>query len=778
MGLDSQRTPKIIQISLELSQYPILARRIRQRMREEMYERGVVSAQRLEEESRARALESQRREGLNDPLFEEPADLWQTRLEHFRDSLTDFYFAYNLPHDLFKDLVQEAVAARSPHLQVSLSFNPELAPWDFLFQQGEAYEAVPPEKRAEVQHHLQEIIAVLIKTMISDQLAFVGVARRYLTIADLKFIQAHRFGRGKIGGKAAGMFLAYKVLQTEGRARGLDTANLIRIPESWFLGSDVYYDFKSENDLFPFMNQKYKSPEQMRRDYPAAYEATMRSRLPGYIQEDLWKLLDSVGDAPLIVRSSSLLEDNFDKSFAGKYDSFFLPNQGSRDENFEALTDAIKKVYASVTKDEALIYRQRMGLIDYDERMAILIQKVEGQQHGRYFFPAFAGVAFSHNPYRWNKRIIPEQGLARMVAGLGTRAVDRVGGDYPRMVALSHPTLRPEQGGAMLRHYSQHHIDVIDCEDNAFKTLHIGDVIGLDYPALGATMSIEQDGFVRPLISRPLSLDPRQMIVTFEHLLARKGFVDLMRDMLAILEEAYQRPVDTEFAGEVVEVFPNPSVRVTLLQCRPLSQSHPRQTPVIPSMPESDVLFTVSERQVPNGALDNIQTIVYVDPRAYASIADADTRIEVGRVVGRVNQALEGKTFILMGPGRWGSSNIHLGVKVTYADIYNTAALVEIAYAEGGGDPEVSYGTHFFQDLVEANIYPLPLYPDDPGAIFNEDFFLNAPNTLADLLPEDANFADYVKVIDVPSAAEGRTLTILMSSEEDKAVGFLERATN
>ncbi len=775
MGLDPNRTPKIVQITLELSQYPILARRIRQRMREELFDRGVVTAQRLEEEARARALESQRREGLTDPMLQEPANVWQTRLEHFRESLTDFYFAYNLPHDLFKQIVEEAVAARSPQHPVVLSFNPELAPWDLLFQQAEAYEAAPQEDRAKVQHHLQEIIAVLIKTMISDQLAFVGVARRYLTIADLKYILSHRFGRGKIGGKSAGMFLAYKVLQTEGRARGLDVDDLIRIPESWFLGSDVYYDFKSENDLFPFMNQKYKTPEQMMRDYPAAYEATMRSRLPGHIEDDLRGLLEYVGNAPLIVRSSSLLEDNFDKSFAGKYDSYFLPNQGTFDENLAALTDAVIKVYASVVNPGVLIYRLKMGLIDYDERMAVLIQKVEGQQYGRYFFPALAGVAFSRNPYRWNKRIIPEQGLLRLVAGLGTRAVDRVGGDYPRMVALSHPTLRPEKGAPMLRHYSQHHIDVIDLDDNEVKTLNIRDVVGLDYPALGVTMSVEQEGLVRALSSRPLTLDRQQMIVTFDHLLEQKQFVSLMRDVLATLEEAYQRPVDTEFAGEVLKVYPRPKVRVTLLQCRPLSQSHPRQTPTIPILPEKDVLFSSGQRQAPNGAVDQIRYIVYVDPHAYAGIDEPDVRIEIARVVGRINQALAGQRFILMGPGRWGSSNIHLGVKVTYADIYNTAVLIEIAYQDGGGDPEVSYGTHFFQDLVEANIYPLPIYPDDPGAIFREDFFGGASNVLAELLPEDAAFAEYVKVIDLP-ALDGCTLTILMSSEEDKAVGFLERA--
>ena len=245
--------------------------------------------------------------------------------------------------------------------------------------------------------------------------------------------------------------------------------------------------------------------------------------------------------------------------------------------------------------------------------------------------------------------------------------------------------------------------------------------------------------------------------------------------MLAVLQEAYERPVDTEFAGNISKVFPVPQVEITLLQCRPLSQSHPRQTPTIPNIPDQQLLFSSSNRQVPNGAVDQIRYAVYVDPHAYAAIEDPDVRIEVARVVGRVNNVLAGETFILMGPGRWGSSNIQLGVKVTYSDIYNTAALVEIAFTENGGDPEVSYGTHFFQDLVEANIYPLPLFPDDPGAVYDEAFFTNAPNKLGVLLPEDQDFSSIVKVVDIPECADGQTLTILMSSEEDRAVGFLEK---
>jgi hypothetical protein len=773
MIFDPQAMPKVLRLYLEISQYPILAKRIRHRMRDEMFGRGVISPQVFEQEVTDKAIRSQELEGMTNPLEEEPPDVWLERTEHIRDYLTDFYFAYNLPHDLFEQLVQEVITAQAPTHEVILSFNPELAPWDMLFAQGEAYENAPPEERAQFQHHLREIIVVLVKAMISDQLAFLRVARDYITIADLQWIRAHRIGRGKIGGKAAGMLLAHKILQHKGRELGIEALCDIAIPESWYLASDVFYDFHANNDLFYIMNQKYKAHEQMIADYPRAYKAYLSSHLPEQVQAQLLRLLEEVGNEPLIVRSSSLLEDNMDTSFAGKYDSFFLANQGTLEENLHALITGIIKVYAGVIRPEALIYREQMGLTDYDERMAVLIQKVEGQRYGRYFFPSLSGVGFSHNPYRWSKRIRREDGLLRIVAGLGTRAVERVSQDYPRMVALSHPELRPERGAGMLRRYSQHQIDVIDLEANALVTLPVTEVMDIGYPGLGAIISVDQGGFIQPLSGRPLSLSPDQMVVTFDSLLAREEFVGVMREMLVVLEEAYKRPVDIEFAVEVTKTYPRPELDIVLLQCRSLSQRRGGQVGEWPSdVPEEDILFTAAD-QVPDGAVTGIRYIVYVDPHVYARIPDPSTRIQLGQVIGRINQALGEDCFILMGPGRWGTSNIQLGVKVTYADIYNTKVLIEVAHADGGSIPEVSYGTHFFQDLVEANIYPLPIYPDDPAVIYRENFLLESPNVLPDILPGDGQYQSYVKVIDV-QAVTGRLLHVVMDAEQDKAIAYFK----
>lgn len=770
---DLQYVPKVLELYLKLSEYPILSRQIRERMREELFARGIISREQFEEEVRATAIRSQRQEGLSDPLAQEPPEQWDERLHIVRDHLTDFYFALNLPYKAFEEVARSVLSARKPGEDIILTFNPELAPWYLLFAQAEEFERLPPPKKEKVRHHLQQINVVLIRGMISDQLGFVGVARRYFNSFDLREIYNRRFGRGKIGGKSAGMMLAYKILQQEDPDDPLPISPHVVIPDSYFIGADVFYDFLAHNELYRFSDQKYKTREEIEADYPEIYQEFLKGKFPQDILYRLAMLVEQMGKCPLIVRSSSLLEDNFGKAFAGKYDSFFCPNQGTPEENLKALLNAIRRVYASTLNPSALFYRQQTGLIDYDERMAILIQPVQGSRYGRYFFPAVAGVAFSRNPFRWSRRIRREDGFLRLVCGLGTRAVERVANDYPRMVALSHPQLRPEITADEIRKYSQHFVDVIDLEDNSFKTLPIAEVLDADYPSIELLASLDEGDYIRPIYSLAEEITPKRLVLTFERLLKEKSFTSLMRAILKKLERAYGRPVDIEFTMEIVPEYPRPRFVIHLLQCRPLSSQQGEESYDIPQyIPAEDVIFT-SSKLVPQGVVSRIAYVIYVDPARYAQVPDYGTKQEIARLIGRLNKRLEGQRFILVGPGRWGSSNIDLGVKVSYADIYNTAMLIEVAFAGPEGTPEVSYGTHFFQDLVEANIYPLPLYPDEKGTVFKRAFFDDTPNALADLLPEDAGLAPYVKVIDVPAATGGRLLEVVMNADEEKAIGYL-----
>jgi len=659
------RSSKILKIYLELSQFPLLADQIRERMREELYRRRIISPVEFEQEVEDKAVQSQFREGLTDPYSQETNEMWERRIQKIRDHLTDFYFAYNLPHDLFMELVRNTLKQHSVHPDAVLTFNPELAPWAILLTKARDYEALSPEEREKYEHHLREIQVVITKGLISDQLRFVGISREYFTMDDLRHIIAHRVGRGKIGGKAAGMHLAYKILVTPHPDDKVDVSNHVTMPDSYYVGADVFYDFMSKNGLSGYMNQKYKPIAQVEKEFNSVQAAYMAGQFSPKIVEELNNILTQVRGKPLIVRSSSLLEDRFETAFAGKYDSFFCPNQGTNEQNLEDLLSAVKKVYVSTVNPDAMQYRKNQGLLDYDERMAILIQTVVGTRYKKYFFPMLAGVGFSHNPFRWSQKIKRKTGFLRLVWGLGTRAVDRVVDDYPRMVALSHPTLRPETSREEIIRYSQHFIDALDLEENKFKTFRVVDVIGDDYPAIQYLISIDKGDYLHPVVALGGGLEPQKMVLTFDNLLRNTSFVSIMRTILKKLRRAYRTPVDVEFAIEIIPDYPYPDFKVYVLQCRPLNEYTFMEKVNYPTdVPDGDILFATF-KWTPSGHVDNITHIVYVDPDTYDALSDLPVKLEIGRAVSRLNGILEGKKFILLGPGRWGSSNVDLGVKVT-----------------------------------------------------------------------------------------------------------------
>ena len=650
MPEDPNHIPKLSRIHLQLGQYPVLGDAMRDRMREELFRRGVITRERFEAEVREKAVQSQLREGIVNPYREESAGAWERRLAIIRDQLTEFYFAYNLSPQLFEEIARE-VLQRRPTAEQVLSLNPEMASLEILFKQLEGYYTLPPEDQARLRHHMQETKVVLIKVLISDDLEFVRVAKEYLSLEDLHWIRNHRVGRGKIGGKAAGLVLAWTILnQTLSRfSDGRDPVRLA-LPETYFVGADVSYEFMQANNLVPYLNQKYKSIDEIQGDYPDIEAGYAQGRFAPDIKDELRELLASVGDQPLIVRSSSLLEDNFELSFAGMYESVFCPNQGTPDENLAALTQAIKRVYASVYNPDVLLYRKQRGFLDYDERMAALIQVVQGERYRNLHFPAVAGVAYSHNLYMWSPKLRREDGFARLVVGLGTRAVDRVGEDYPRMVALSHPNLRPESGAQEIRSYSQYYMDVLNLETNHLETRPITDILAGDYPNLRYLASIDKGDYISPMVYTDRSLDPHSLVITLDGLLTQTPLANHLKTVLKALEFSYSRPVDIEFTIVVGREHPRPSVEFHLLQCRPLAGSARAEKIQFPDrLPEGDVVFG-TEKLVPTGQVRGINYIVYVDPERYLHLADPSRKLELGRLIGRLNERLEGQRFILMGP--------------------------------------------------------------------------------------------------------------------------------
>jgi len=491
------------------------------------------------------------------------------------------------------------------------------------------------------------------------------------------------------------------------------------------------------------------------------------------IQELFRAMLDYYGQAPIIVRSSSLLEDSFGNAFAGKYRSEFCANQGSPEARLADFMRAVKLVYASALNPSALSYRCKRGLGANDEQMAILVQRVSGTPYRQYFFPSLAGVAFSRNLYAWSDRIDSQQGIIRLVFGLGTRAVDRVGSDYPRMIAVSHPDLRPEVGAEVAK-YSQHQVDLLDIEANRLDTRFWSDVLADgDYCNLFLFMSVMQDDHPYDPISGRVEGHANQWVLTFNNLIRRTDFVPLIGNILTKLEKAYHQPVDVEFTASVDG---HGRVRVNLLQCRPLFLPGSPADVCVPTCLECRQILFRAHRMICGGFVERIRYILYVDPHRYHRLTP-EAKKSVGRLVGQVNRhsVIQGNKMMMMGPGRWGTSNIALGVNVSYADIDNAAVLVEVALEEAGHVPELSYGTHFFQDLVEAQIIYLPLYPGDAAAEFQRGFFEAAPNVLLELLPHAGDYASVLHLIDVPKTTGGSYAQVIADPQSRRAVCYLDK---
>lgn len=611
----------------------------------------------------------------------------------------------------------------------------------------------------------------LISHFISSQLPFVGIAKKHMTVRDIDEMVDHAYWNprrsGKVGGKAAGMLLAYKILSPRFSPPDPELAKFLRIPESYYFTSGIFSDFIDYNSLHWMRNQKYKTREAIEEEYKHISEVFARAAYPPDVVAMFQRFLEKIGEYPLILRSSSFLEDNFGHAFSGKYDSVFLANQGPLERRLEEFIWGLKRVHMSTYAPAPILYRRDHNLLDFDEKMSVLVQRVVGTRYGPYFFPLASGVAFSRNTYRWSSKIREEDGMARVVFGLGTRAVERVGQDYVRLVALSHPGMRPEVTARDVVKYSQRFVDAIHKETGRLETVPFRAVLAHLPPdaAFWVLSQVENDHVASPGF-KGHGVAEDMAVVTFDNLLRRSPFARLLREVLQRLEKAYGHPVDVEFAWHDDQLF--------LLQCRTLAvREELAQVKIPKNIPEDRVVFTNSHVLF-NAVVSNVEYVVYVDPKAYGSLEDVSLKGAVGRVVGKINRALEGRRFALFGPGRWGTKDLHLGVRVGYEDINHALVLGEIAFELEGVTPEVSHGTHFFSDLMEARIVPVAVFPNDPGQFFREAFFATPPfNALVDVCPDEAKWGNVIKIVHVPRVTEGLWLHVHQDAHHQKGIGFL-----
>jgi hypothetical protein len=628
--------------------------------------------------------------------------------------------------------------------------------WERRFQRArEAWEGVRSGVRpaADAEAAFRELLPVVLTRDEPQR----ELATRVLGLEDLLAVRRRMIGTGLVGGKALGMLLARAALA----AADPPAAGLLEPHDSWFVGSDVFYAYLVRNGCWR-ARRGQRDPARFLEGAAEARERMRRGSFPDFVVHHLVSMLEYFGQSPIIVRSSSLLEDGFGNAFTGKYDSVFCPNQGSPRERLDAVLDAIRTIYASTMSEEALRYRADRGLLDRDEQMAILVQRVCGAVHGRLFYPHLAGVALSYNPYAWSPEIEPRAGVVRLVFGLGTRAVDRSDDDYTRIVALNAPSRRPDASIEESGEYAQRRVDVIDLEGNRFASLRFEEVVR-------ESPDLPVDLFASTRRGAP------GPVLDFERVLQDTPLVERMRGILAALREAYRHQVDVEFTASFP---PGGELSLSIVQCRPLQVREGGVLEPLPEgIPEADVLLRSRGPVVGPGTRMRVDRLVYVDPDAYSALP-SQNRYEVARALGRLHrlEPERRRRILLVGPGRWGTSTVSLGVPVSFAEIRGVAAVCEIVRMGSGIVPDVSLGSHFFNDIVEADMLYLALHPTAPGSRIDEAWLRAAPNRLAELLPDDARLAGVIRVLDFPEAAAGRALWLHANCVEQQVVCHLEPA--
>ena len=630
--------------------------------------------------------------------------------------------------------------------------------WDRLFIEAEEL-----YKKGSPKEKIKEMVKKLSGIMITKNKKILTLALENFSLQELVEIKSRLIGTGFIGGKAVGMLLARKILSKT----LADWQDFSESHDSFYIGSDIFYSYIVHNRWWK-LHVQHKTEEGYFNIAQVLKEKMLYGVFPEEIMEYFQQVIEYFGSSPIIIRSSSLLEDDFGNAFAGKYESIFLANQGSPEQRYIQFAEAVKRIYASTMSNDALVYRKQRGLDKLDEQMALLVQRVSGAHHKQYFFPDLAGVGVSYNTYVWNKQIDPEAGMLRVVFGLGTRAVNRVEGDYPRMLALSEPNRRPYAEKDDLRKYSQHEVDIINTKDNILDTVLFEKIINAKlYPGV-ERMAVKDTESMQMMSQK--GMDKSYWILTLDEAFKDNKLVDHFKKILKSLQTAYRYPVEIEFT---VNYDKSGKFKINLLQCRPLQTRGLGQKVSLPEKTDkAQTLFDSRGYFLGGNISQKIKWIIYVDPEKYNKLILSD-KYEIARTVGKLNAIIKSKEEIpalLMGPGRWGTTTPSLGVPVKFAEINNVAALAEIAFSAGNLMPELSFGTHFFQDLVETNIFYLALFPEKKEVLFNDKYLKRFENLFIKLIPECARYDEVIGVYEVGT----NNLRIMSDVISQKVVCFSE----
>ena len=567
---------------------------------------------------------------------------------------------------------------------------------------------------------------ILESTMTKDK-RLQEMLKKYFQPKDYFKLRDRMIGSGAIGGKACGMLLARKIAHTllpEYRTHS-------EAHDSYYIGSDVFYTYIVSNNCWETRIAQ-RTEEGYFEKAGSLREALLSGEFPSNIREKFRSVLEYFGQSPIIVRSSSFLEDGFGNAFAGKYESVFCVNQGTLEERMKVFEDAVRTVYASVMDISALEYRKQRGLEYQDEQMAVLVQRVSGSHWGPYFFPAAAGVGYSYSAYKWSKDMDQSAGMLRIVAGLGTRAVDRTENDYPRLVNLDRPGISMQTNVADKHRFSQKNLDVLDTEANSLLTKSAEELMEL-LPLWYKRTVMERDYEAEDALKR-MGRWRQVWFVTCQNLLENREFTGMMQKLLKTLEEVYGNPVDIEYTVNTDE---EGAFVLNLLQCRPLFTGNRGGKVEIPALSKEKTFFRLKDSSVGNSLEKQIHVVIQIEPKLYYEYPYGG-KYRVAEAVGKINRYYKGsgKNILLMTPGRIGTSSPELGVPVTFADIFGVCGICEVSDSRAGYMPELSYGSHMFQDMVEAEIFYSALWEDKRKLSYEPELFAAETNLFPQICPD------------------------------------------
>ncbi len=551
-----------------------------------------------------------------------------------------------------------------------------------------------------------------------------GMIKENFKPQDYFTVRKHMIGTGMIGGKACGMLLARKIIEN----RCPDIYDKMEPHDSFYIGSDVFYTYIVENGFWN-LRIRQRSEEEYFSVAGEFADRLLNGRFSRNLEEQFEKLLEYYGQDPIIIRSSSILEDGFGNAFAGKYESVFCSNTGDMSQRLTELENAIRVVYASTMSRSALDYRSRRGLQKRDEQMAILVQRVSGSYYGEYYMPCVAGVGYSFSPYRFMENLNPKAGMLRLVMGLGTSAVDRTQGSYPRLVSLDKPKAVTAKNCAEKHQYSQRRLELMNRASRKLEQIS-PDTVKPFLPAFMKKLLFEHD-YDTERMFRERGQAREILFVSCQGIVEKEILMNQMKEILEVLQREYDYPVDTEFTINLSE---DGDYVINLLQCRPLQVYQDTDDTQFPeNVEKNNILFECKGSAMGLSRNEKLDLIVYVDPVKYYNMPYKD-KPGIGQIVGKINWQMrdKGKKMLLMVPGRLGTSSPELGVPALFSDISEYEAICEISDSKAGYNPELSYGSHFFQDLVESGILYNAIFENEKTIIYNPDVLKKLDNRICD----------------------------------------------